>query len=152
MRNIFIIIFIQLIIISCNQKNEKPYQPKKDEKFSEAVNSCTKIVFLIKKENQFDYSREDSAFVAKEKYAAENKVQIQKFKNLFNNAERTAYCPDSKANYMIVFYNNQKQIDYYYVDTIKLKDKVIVFQKGYQSSQIIEKLMWNNFLKEVKLQ
>jgi hypothetical protein len=81
MRNIFIIIFIQLIIISCNQKNEKPYQPKKDEKFSEAVNSCTKIVFLIKKENQFDYSREDSAFVAKEKYAAENKVQIQKFKN-----------------------------------------------------------------------
>ncbi len=48
---------------------------------------------------QFLNWTQNYAFVAKEKYAAENKVQIQKFKNLFNNAERTAYCPDSKANY-----------------------------------------------------
>ena len=151
MRNIFIIILIQLSIISCNQKSEKPYQPKKDEKFSEAVNNCTKITFLTKKENQHEYSRDDSAFILKEKYAAVNKVQIQKFKSLFTNAERTAYCPDSRSNYMIVFLNKQKQISQYFADTIKSKDKVIVFQAGYQSSQIIKKTAWNSFLQEVEL-
>jgi len=151
MRNFFIIILIQLTIISCNQKNKKTWQPRKDEQFYGAVDSCTKIVFLTKKENQHEYSHDDSAFVAKEKYAAENKVQIQNFKSLFKNAERTAYCPDSKSNYMIVFLNKKKQIKQYFADTIKLKDRVIVFQTGYQSSQIIGKTAWNNFLEEVKL-
>ena len=151
MRNFFIIILIQFTIISCNQKNKKPWQPRKDEKFYEAVDSCTRIVFLTKKENKHEYSHNDSDFVAEGKYIAKNKTQIEKFKKLFNNAERTAYCPDSKSNFMIAFYYNQTKIDYYYADTMKIKDKVIVFQKSYQSSQIIEKLAWNIFLKELKL-
>ena len=152
MRKTIIIILIQLIFLSCNQKNrDSVTEVINDVEFTQALNNSTEIVFLIQKEKQHEYAREDSAFVLTENYAAINNVQIQKFKSLFNDSEKTAYCCCPRSNYMIVFYNGKEKIDTYFADTTELKDKVIVFEKGYQSSQKIDKSLWKNFMAEVKI-
>ena len=123
MRKIILLIIIQLALSNCTEKKEKVYHPKRDKKFSEALNYSTKITFLIKKANQHEYSRDDSAFDSIEKYSVANKIQIRKFKNLFNNSEKTAYCPNSKSNFLINFYQGNKITNQYFADTIKLKIK-----------------------------
>ena len=151
MRKIILLVLILFAISNCTEKKERVYHPKRDKKFSEALKYSSKITFLIKRANQHEYSRDDSAFDSIEKYAAVNNIQIKKFKSLFSNSVKTAYCPDSKSNYLISFYQREKVIAQYFADTIKLKDSVIVFQGGYQSSEIIGKSNWNSFLKEIKI-
>ena len=150
MRNIFIIISIQLIFISCNQKKENVIKIKPENEFSKAVRRCTKISLFAQKENQPPDERRDSAFVQKESYSTVNSIQIQNFKDLFKNSTKTSYCCCPQANYKIVFYRDQEIIDYYFANT-EIKDSIIVFQKGYQSSQRIGKSGWNKLLNEIKL-
>ena len=150
MRNLFIIISIQLILFSCNQKKENVIKIKPENEFSKAVRRCTKISLLPQKENQAPDARGDSAFIQKESHSTENSIQIQNFKDLFKNSIKTSYCCCPQANYKIVFYRNREIIDYYFANT-EIKDSVIVFQKSYQSSQKIEKSGWNKLLNEIKL-
>ncbi|MFT3796540.1 hypothetical protein [Flavobacterium sp.] len=78
-------------------------------------------------------------------------TQISTFEDLLESSEKTSYCCCPTPNLEISFYNNNSEFDSYLVDTIEFKNKVRIFDKGYQFSYLVNKKKWKEYLKDKKI-
>lgn len=158
-----LILFAQTIFVSCNSKNvDKVIELGNDYRHSDILENTTRIVIenttrivvdttLMEAGNKIDSSStlKTSNFKLI-KYEANTKDQLTTFKNLFVSSEKTDYCCCPDENYSISFYHYQNNFDYYLVDTIEFKNKVRIYEVGYQYSYIIQKDLWKSYLKQLE--
>ena len=91
-----------------------------DYDHEDALTSSTKIII------KSSIPSEDTITISKELYAAKSKKQLENFRNLFINSERTGYCCCPDINYKILFYYYENNFEYYEVDTTEFKNKIRV--------------------------
>ena len=142
----YIFIFLlSLVAINCKKSehyiNEYP--------LSETLKRSTKITIELHKKLETD---SETRFPVVGKLCdVTDKNQILDFENVFKNGKRTDYCCCPDINYSMYFYQN-KEKDYfalYHVDTIQFKNKVRIFETSYQYSYIVNKNIWNNYLRKI---
>jgi hypothetical protein len=111
------------------------------------LNYSTKIIIERQKKIKAEYGE---TFCADDKvYEVKDKQHLKRFRDLFKNAERTGYCCCPETNYTISFYRFQTKLYTYEVDTIAFREKVQIFDYGYQYSFLVDKQLWNNYLNEI---
>jgi hypothetical protein len=118
-----------------------------DYDHNDALTSSTKIV--IESDIPENYPYEDTIVENKEIYTASSKEQLENFRKLFIDSERTGYCCCPTTSYTISFYYHRNNFEYYEVDTIEFKDKVRIFENTFQYSYLVEKKNWKDFLKSL---
>lgn len=156
------LIFILLIFSNCDRKktdrsiitdeeygdifNEKePYKTYEKNK-----SECNKILISIYENriNNKNIISKYAPFTITKNYEV---LGTAKFDLLLKNGKRTGYCCCPNKNLSISFYNKTNKIDTYLVDNTQFKDKVIIFDEGYQFSYIISNKNWNTFLNESEI-
>jgi hypothetical protein len=151
MKNTIILFIGVLLLVSCEKKTQKYFEEISDKYYFNSIKSSSdKILIRLKKINQNESTMNDSCFENVAAYKAENSNQIERFEKLFVDSNYTGYCCCPETNLSIGFYKNSKEIDIYFVDTIQFKDKVRIFENGFQYSFLIDKQKWKNYLKEIK--
>ncbi|HKX87056.1 MAG TPA: hypothetical protein VJL37_10295 [Flavobacterium sp.] len=151
MRKIHLLLFlIPILLGSCNKKTENYFEEISDKySLTSSISNSDAIFFRLKKTNQPESTTNDSCFESVAKYKAEKSQQIESFKKLLENSEHTGYCCCPETNFSIVFYRDSEKIVTYFVDTIEFKNKVRIFEGGYQYSFLIEKQKWKNYLEVI---
>lgn len=139
-----IVLCTAIILMSCNKISDIPTDLRNDYNHYDFLNSSTKIAIVSKPEN----SKLDSTTSTK-LYEAKTAKELQGFKDLFENAEKTDYCCCPKENYIISFYYFKNNFNYYLVDTTEFKNKIRIYERSYQYSYLINRESWNNYLKEI---
>jgi hypothetical protein len=84
-------------------------------------------------------------------YQTTENDKIYKFNELLKRTKRDGYCCCPERNYTISYYLNTNLIREFYIDTIEYKDKIVIFNGGYQYSHLVDKNEWLNFLKSIDL-
>jgi hypothetical protein len=135
--------FIFNLLISCDKT--KIWSEDYDHNY--ALTTSTKIV--IESDIPDIYANEDTIVQNKEIYTASSKEQLENFRKLFIDSERTGYCCCPTRSYTISFYYHRNNFEYYEVDTIEFKDKVRIFENTFQYSYLVEKKKWKDFLKSL---
>jgi hypothetical protein len=147
-----VLIFILILLQSCNSKVENTfYKIANNYSFNSTISSSDKIIVIPKKLNQTESTRNDSCFENKVIFKTEKSEEIKMFEKLFENSIYTDYCCCSETNYCIDFYKDSKKIDTFFADTLEFKNKIRIFESGYQYSFIIEKEKWKTFLNETRI-
>jgi hypothetical protein len=162
-KKILLILFAQIVFVGCNSKNlDKVIEWGNDYRHSYILENSTQIVienttrFVVDTTSMIVGNEIDSSSTLKnsnfklKKYEANTKEQLTAFKNLFVGSEKTDYCCCPDENYSISFYHYQNNFDYYLVDTIEFKNKVRIYDVGYQYSYIIQKDLWKSYLKQLE--
>lgn len=148
MKNYLFIFLFLIITSSCNQIADMGMQIQHDYEFNQDISNTNRIVIRTKKPNQTEGASEEKCF--ENNYLETKDLQQVKFiDSLLNKTPKTGYCCCPYTNYSIAFYNNKTKIDTYYADTLEFKNKVRIYEGGYQFSFIIEKTIWQNFLKKL---
>lgn len=141
--------------MSCNKALDKViqtiYELKNDYNHYDILNSTTKIIIKSEKEQNSIYSKEFEESPKNEEYETLNISQVNDFKKLFENKTKTDYCCCPAENYSISFYKKENNFNYYLVDTIEFKNKIRIYEVGYQYSYLIDKELWKNYLKEINI-
>lgn len=146
-----VLIFILILLQSCNGKVEKTfYKIANNYSFNSTISNSDKIIIRLKKLNQTELTRNDSCFENKVIYKAEKSIEIERFKKLFENSNYTDYCCCPEINYCIDFYKDSKKKSFY-ADTLEFKNKIRIFESSFQYSFIIEKAKWKTFLNEIRV-
>ena len=141
----FFLFLILVIIVSC-KKSEKYIN---EYSLAESVKRSTKIVIELHKKLETDSG---TTFPVEGKVCeVTNQNQILHFERVFKNGKRTGYCCCPDINYSIYFYQNKEKEYFalYHVDTIEFKNKVRIYETGYQYSYIVDKKIWNDYLNEI---
>ena len=147
-----VLIFILILLQSCNSKVENTfYKIANNYSFNSTISSSDKIIVRPKKLNQTESTRNDSYFENKVIFKTEKSEEIKMFEKLFENSNYTDYCCCPETNYCIDFYKDSKKIDTFFADTLEFKNKIRIFESGYQYSFIIEKAKWKTFLNEIRI-
>lgn len=150
MKKTYFIPFILLIIVSCKQHDEKVTEVNHKNEFYSAIDNSDKITFRLIKNTENSVTREDSYFFSKPEYVAEDVINIEGFRKLFNGIKSTGYCCCPNSDLKIEFHNKNNISDYFFLDSSSLTDSIIVFQKSYQFSKKITKKSWNEYLTKLK--
>lgn len=150
MKKTYFITFIFLIIVNCKQLDEKATEVYPKNEFYSAIDNSDKITFRLNKNTENSLARQDFAFFSKPEYVAENEINIEGFRKLFNGIKSTDYCCCPNSDLKIEFHNKNKINDYFLLDSSSLTDSIIVFQKSYQFSKKITKKSWNEYLTKLK--
>lgn len=142
-------VFIFLIsVITINCKKSETYI--NEYPLSETVKRSTKITIELHKKLE---TNSGTRFPVVGKLCeVTDKNQILDFENVFKNGKRTDYCCCPDINYSMYFYQN-KEKDYfalYHIDTVEFKNKIRIYDTGYQYSYIVEKNIWKDYLNKVK--
>lgn len=156
-----IIIFIFIIFVGCqekNNKNKETHNKIRNEKlfiydtYLKSKSNWNRILIFHYKESKrhykYDLSSKSEPFFPDKIYECSSNNEIKLFDELLKKAERTGYCCCPNSNYLITFYNNTKEHKNFVVDTIESKNKIRIFDTGYQFSFLVKKENWNTFLKE----
>ena len=145
-----------IILISCNRKDETVKHPKKikhltekeildyhENYFKELRKKIDRIEISLYKINE--RVSEDTTKLIKE-YIIVNKTKIKEFDLLFQSTKNHGYhcCP--KTHYKLDLYNQKSKLKRYNVDTTEVKEKVLIFDSSYQTTYLISKNDWNNFI------
>lgn len=160
---ILIINIVLLIFVSCkNNKKEEGYETSEqygdiynEEKSTKQFNydsaNCNRLIIGIYSETREIENKKPSKYAP---YSTEKNYELllpKKLNELLAKSKKTGYCCCPNRNLSINFYNKTREFDTKLVDTTEYKDKVIIFDEGYQSSNIVSKTDWNNFLNETEL-
>lgn len=78
-----------------------------------------------------------------------DKNEIFEFNSLFDNVKNGGYCCCYKTNYTVTFYKNNQELQTYNVDNISFKNKILFFDKSYQTSYEIPFKKWDEFLSKI---
>ncbi len=145
------ILSLFLINYSYNIQNKNINKPisatkkkLKADKFSEVRKNSDKIVIKFYQIKNPD-TVEDLKNVVWRKSIIDNKKLIE-FDSFFKNIKNGGYCCCPRTNYTITFYKNNSEIKTYNVDIENSEDKVLFFDRSYQSSYYIYVEKWNSFL------
>lgn len=146
-KKIIYCICISFLFISCNLLEEKVIAPlielQNDYTHYSILNSTTKII--IASESHQDSTNAEEI----EKYETVNSSQVNDFKKLFENKTKTSYCCCPAENYSISFYQNDDYLGRYLVDTVEFKNQIRIYDVSYQYSYLIDKRIWQNYLKAI---
>lgn len=151
MKKYFILILVLFSIISCNNKTQSTIENLMDNfSFNRTISNSTTIIIklydtAVTKKRISDVE----SFTPKKEFKALNRKQIEAFSEVFINAEKTGYCCCSTAIYSIHFLNQKEELDLFYVDTLEFKDKVRIYEDGFQYSYIVDKQNWKDYLHEI---
>ncbi|AOC96131.1 hypothetical protein BB050_03041 [Flavobacterium anhuiense] len=141
-------IFLFLIsVMTINCKKSETYI--NEYTLTETVKRSTKITIELHKKLETDSA---TTFPVVDKLCeVTNKNQILDFEKVFANGKRTDYCCCPDINYSINFYQNEEKEYFalYHVDTTQLKNKVRIFETGYQYSYIVDKNIWKKYLSKI---
>ena len=141
-----------MLLQSCNGKVENTfYKIANNYSFNSTISNSDKIIIRPKKRNQTESTRDNSCFENKVIFKTEKSEGIKKFEKLFENSDYTDYCCCPETNYCIDFYKDSKKIDSFFADTLEFKNKIRVFESGFQYSFIIEKAKWKTFLNDIRI-
>jgi len=150
-----IIFFIFIIFFGCQEKSNKIRNEKLFiyDSYSKTKSNWNRILIFHYKESKnhykYDLSSKSEPFFPDKIFECAANKEIKLFDELLKKAEKTGYCCCPNSNYLITFYKNTKEYDNYVVDTIEFKDKIRIFNTGYQFSFLVKKENWNTFLKEI---
>lgn len=136
-RNLALISLFAIALISCNSEINK----------KDAIINSTKIIIVQPKKN-VNPDLENKSSSIENIYEAKTEEQLKLFRNVFKNAQLTDYCCCPDENYFISFYHSKKVIGSYWIDTLEFKDKIRIYDPGYQYSFIIDKIMWEAFFQK----
>ncbi|NMM47621.1 hypothetical protein [Marinigracilibium pacificum] len=73
-------------------------------------------------------------------------IKIKHFNKLFEKSINKGYCCCPFSYYSITFYKDEYKLGMYFVDTLNLNGKAMVFDKNFQTSYFINKKEWELFL------
>ena len=157
-----IIIFL-VLFVSC-KNNKKPKEFITSEEYGDIYNenisakqynfdsvNCNRLLIGIYNETSETDNKKVSKYAP---YSTEKNYELllpNKLDALLAKSKKTGYCCCPNRNLSINFYNKTREFDAKLVDTMQYKDKVIIFDEGYQSSNIVSKTEWNKFLNETEL-
>ncbi|TPG41690.1 hypothetical protein [Flavobacterium pectinovorum] len=152
MKKYFILFFVLFSIFSCSNKTQSTIENLIDNfSFNRTIsNSSTIIIKLYDTAVTKKRVSDVESFTPKKEFKALNRKQIEAFNEVFTNAEKTGYCCCSTAIYSIRFLNQKEELDLFYVDTLEFKDKVRIYEDGFQYSYIVDKENWKDYLSEIK--
>lgn len=145
MKKIIQLFFALIIIVSCNQRK---YDTLNSLPFDELIAESDQIIIKVydstveKQITNIQYSKPKKTF----KVAKEKKID---FKNIFKNAKKTGYCCCPLSNYSITLFDDD-EFGLFFVDTTEFRNKVRIYDTGYQYSYILEKQKWKHFLNEIE--
>ena len=144
---ILFLLIISLTIVSCKNKIQLNIN---NFTFEELISKCDKInIKLYDSTVEKQLSRGAELLIPKKVYVVVEK-QIQDFKNIIENSESTDYCCCPISTYSISFLKSNKELEIFYVDTVGIKNKIRIYESGYQYSYIIEKQKWKDFLYRIE--
>jgi hypothetical protein len=152
MKKYFILFFVFFSIFSCNKKSQSTIENLMDNfSFNRTISNSSVIIIklhdtAVTKKRVSDVE----SFTPKKEFKALNRKQIEAFNEVFTNAEKTGYCCCSTAIYSIHFLNQKEELDLFYVDTLEFKDKVRIYEDGFQYSYIVDKQNWKDYLHEIE--
>jgi len=137
MKNCALSIILLTILLSCDRKFRDDF----------TALDITKIVI----EEQSKINSEDYTFFEGNGkiYRAEKSNQIEEYKKLLQSSIETDYCCCPDEHFSISLFNYNDNFNTFYVDTLELKDKIRIFESGYQYSYIVEKKKWKAFLSKI---
>ncbi len=75
-----------------------------------------------------------------------NSEKLKAFNTLFDTLKVGGYCCCPKTHYTMKLFDKSKMLKRYNVDTIEVKDKVLIFDTSYQTSYIITLKDWRNLI------
>ncbi|WP_343707896.1 hypothetical protein [Flavobacterium sp.] len=151
MKKFFLLILFSALTISCNKKTQNYIDDIwHNFEFNSVVSNSTQIV-IEAYDSTATYRRSSNieSFNSIKEFKTNNTQQIEDFKGIFANAEKTGYCCCPTSCYSIHFLNQKEQLALFYVDTLQIKDKVRIYEGSFQYSYIIEKEKWMNYLNEI---
>lgn len=151
MKKYFILILVLFSIISCNNKTQSTIENLMDNfSFNRTISNSTTIIIKLYDTTVTKKRISDvESFTPKKEFKALNRKQIEAFSEVFINAQKTGYCCCSTAIYSIHFLNQKEELDLFYVDTLEFKDKVRIYEDGFQYSYIVDKQNWKDYLHEI---
>lgn len=151
MKKRLLLIIFSTLIISCNEKTQNYIDDIWDNfSFDSTLSNSTQIIIKAY-DSTATYRRSSNieSFNSIKEFKTNNTQQIEDFKGIFANAEKTGYCCCPTSCYSIHFLNQKEQLALFYVDTLQIKDKVRIYEGSFQYSYIIEKEKWMNYLNEI---
>lgn len=152
MRKTFLVILISIFILSCNNKTQYIIENTLENfSFKATISNTDQIIIKA-----YDSTLTNKMGIAVETHTptkelkTQTKQQVEDFDKMFVNAEKTDYncCP--RSSYSIHFLNKKEELDFFYVDTLQFKNKVRIYEKGFQYSYLVENQKWKNYLMEIQ--
>ena len=157
------IICILIILFSCSEK-KKPKNFITSEEYGDIYNeenstkqlnynskNCNRLIIGVYEEPSSIINKKPSKYAPYSKEKNYELLSSNKLDLLLAKSKKTGYCCCPHRNLSISFYNKTKEFASLLVDTIEHKDKVIIFDEGYQSSNIVSKTDWKNFINQTEL-
>lgn len=151
------IILILLFFISCSEKQKNDTKSFLEDTFSDNSfeknkSKCNRILINYYDETipyqntTLDYS----PFSIERVYETIEIEKINQFNKLLENSEKTGYCCCPNRNLTISFFDKTKEFDNYFVDNVEFKDKVRIYQTGFQFSYLVNIAEWQKFLDKIE--
>lgn len=136
------LVLIVFCLSSCFGKVEDNIEQFFDNhEFNSIINNSTKVEV---KRNSSKYSMNDSTFYSI--CQIKNRNKILEFREIIEKSPITGYCCCPEPNLSLSFFKENKLLDVYYVNTTEFKDKIRIFDSGFQYSYLIEKENWPKYL------
>ncbi|MEN2412945.1 hypothetical protein [Flavobacterium mesophilum] len=150
MKKILLLIIIAALTLSCNEKTQYFFDDILDNfSFNNTLSNSTQIIIKQYGSTVTNKTVHVQSYNSIKKYKTNSKQQFESFKAIFIDSEKTSYCCCPKSSYSIHFLDQQKELDFFYVDTLEFKTKIRICESGYQYSYIVEKQKWKDFLNEI---
>ncbi len=143
MRKIIALIFIQILMLSCNLRTQDVVN---DLSFKKFISDSDQLVIKLYDTTITESSSRNVESFKPKKVFKVNKEKIIDFENIIENSKQTDYCCCPTSVYSISFLKKNKEVVIFYVDTFEFKDKIRIYEGSFQYSYIVEKQKWKNFL------
>lgn len=138
---------IQKTEIISNKKHIVIYKSKAIENFTEIRSFTDKIIIKYYKLDKPNILENLSNIVWQN--SIKNQNEIFDFNSLFNNVKNGGYCCCYKTNYTVTFYKKNQELQTYNIDNVSFKNKILFFDKSYQTSYEIPIKKWEEFLSKI---
>lgn len=152
MKKYFVLFLVLFFIFSCSNKTQNTIENIFDNfSFNTTLSNSSEIIIKVY-DSTITHNRSGSleSLIPIKEFKPKTNQQVQDFKNIFENAEKTGYCCCPVSTYSILFLNKKDTLDLFYVDTLEFKNKVRIFEGSFQYSYIIEKQKWKDYLIELE--
>lgn len=145
MKSRFACLVMVIVLSGCRAKSEDTGNP-----FNNKTVEFDKIMVSSYTPNrQADKHHHDTTITALT-YESYDKELIREYEEMTATSEKTGYCCCPHFNFVISFYSGDDEYNKSHVDTVEFKDRVRIFQQFYQTSFIVDKQEWNNFLSKME--
>jgi predicted small secreted protein len=170
MKRICLLLFVlSFILSSCQTSTGTPSDTKsKNEKIKSEVTDLqlSSIIafpdFGKKKTSKYDriiisrYQKRERPFVSDlrdyKPFTTEEilDVDLNQFEVLLTKGRKTGYCCCPERDYQIIFFNGAEETKRFFINKNSSKTQIRIYQRRYQFSYLIDKVIWNEFISNQK--